>query len=300
MSSSVSHLEAIGLAVAGFTLWVLADTTIKLAGQSALPAYEVIAFQGFFIAAFLALYGFWRRDTKALWPTLPKRQFLRSCLDLGNNLCVVVALRHLPLTMFYILVFTAPMVIAILGVLFLREDVEWRKGCAIFAGFAGVVIAVNPFGSHGKGDWFGYAACAVCVACFSTNMVWSRRLTQIERPDSLTFFSGLVGFAAGLSLMLWHAEPVSLRMLALLSAMGMFCALGSICFFTALKFTTAADVSQYHYTQLLSGSLLTWLIWREKPTIFMLMGGVLITVAGIYIAVRAARQGIGPKTIMRE
>lgn len=300
MSSSVSHLEAIGLALAGFTLWVLADTTIKLAGQSALPAYEVIAFQGFFIAGFLALWGLWRREVKSLWPKLPKRQFVRSCLDLGNNLCVVVALRHLPLTMFYILVFTAPMVIAIMGVLFLREDVEWRKACAIFAGFAGVVIAVNPFSSHREGDWFGYAACAVCVACFSTNMVWSRKLTQIERPDSLTFFSGMVGFAVGLALMFWHAEPVSLRMLALLSAMGLFCALGSICFFTALRFTTAADVSQYHYTQLLSGSLLTRLIWREKPTIFMLLGGILITVAGIYIAVRAARQGIGPKTIMRE
>jgi len=59
---------------------------------------------------------------------------------------VVVALRHLSLTMFYILVFTAPMVIALLSSVFLREGLTWRKGVAIVAGFAGVVIAVNPWG----------------------------------------------------------------------------------------------------------------------------------------------------------
>jgi hypothetical protein len=47
MKPSVSHLEAIGLAVAGFTLFVLADISIKIAGRSLLPAHEIVAFQGF-------------------------------------------------------------------------------------------------------------------------------------------------------------------------------------------------------------------------------------------------------------
>ena len=38
MKSSVSDFGAIGFALAGFTFWVLGDSSIKLMGQSRLPA----------------------------------------------------------------------------------------------------------------------------------------------------------------------------------------------------------------------------------------------------------------------
>jgi drug/metabolite transporter (DMT)-like permease len=292
MNSLVSDLEAIGLALAGFTLWVLADSTIKLIGRSTLPACEIIAFLGLFIIAFLAAYALARGEIRLLWPRQPRLQTLRSCLDLANNLCVVVALRHVPLTLFYILVFTSPIVITILAALFLNEKIEPRKAFAVIAGFAGVVIAVNPFGSSRPGDWIGYAACMVCIACFSVNMVWSRVLTRTETPQSLTFFSGIVMVVAGFGSMLFHAEPLTPRLLAALLATGLFCALGGICFYVALKHTSAANVSQYHYTQLVSGSLVAYLVWREFPTPPMILGGSLIVASGLYIAFLASRAGM--------
>src|SRR5580658_5205971 len=105
MPTSVSDLEAVGFAVTGFTCWVLADTSIKMVGASNLPAYEVLAFLGLFIVALLLLRGAWLHEIKTVWPKRPGRQLIRSSLDLANNICVVIALRHLPLTMFYILVF---------------------------------------------------------------------------------------------------------------------------------------------------------------------------------------------------
>jgi drug/metabolite transporter (DMT)-like permease len=292
MKPSVSHLEAIGLAVAGFTLFVLADTSIKIAGRSLLPAHEIVAFQGFFTTAFLILYGLLRRNVRDLWPQRPRRLLVRSCLDLCNNFCVVIALRHLPLTLFYILVFASPIVIAILATCFLRERMDLGKAAAILTGFSGVVIAVDPFGSGSQGDWIGYAACAICVGCFATSMVWSRVITQSEGPESITFFSGLVMSVAGSGAMLWQHGPLNLRLLTVLFAMGVCCTVGSICFFTALKHTTAANVSQYHYTQLVSGSLITYVIWQQKPTLPMLVGGVLIIASGIYVALRT-RSRIG-------
>jgi drug/metabolite transporter (DMT)-like permease len=293
MTSSLSDLEAVGFALAGFTFWVLADTSVKMAGSSNLPAYEVIAFLGVFIVAILLFRGLARRELSAVWPKRPRRQLVRSCLDLANNFCVVVALRHVPLTLFYILVFMSPMVITLLAALFLHERLEWRKGTAIVAGFVGVVVAVDPFSSSRQGDWIGFAACMVCVACFSVNMVWSRVITQTETPESLTFLSGALMALTGFACMLWHAEPLTTRLTAVLIAMGLFCAFGSICFFIALKHTSAANVSQYHYTQLISGALLAYLIWREKPTFSMLVGGAVIILSGVYIAFTASRERIG-------
>jgi len=289
-SSGLSHLGAIGYALAGFTFWVLTDTSIKLIGQSGLPPYEMVAFLGLFMAMFLGMYCISRNQVHVLKPKRLDLQMARACLDTVNNVCVVIALRHLTLTLFYILVFTAPMVIALLSSIFLREGLPWRKGLAIGAGFAGVVIAVNPFGSARDGDWVGFTACMICVACFSVNMVWSRVLTRTEHPESLTFFSGLVTAAAGFLLMLFvHAEPLTWRLLAGLFAMGLFCALGTLCFYIAVKHTSAANVSQYHYTQLITGTLLTYLIWHIRPNIYVLMGGALIFGSGLYDLAPAKR-----------
>jgi drug/metabolite transporter (DMT)-like permease len=288
--NSRSDFEAIGLALAGFTLWVLADSTIKLIGKSALPAYEVIAFIGLFTVMFLAIFAMVRGELTVLWPRQPKKQLVRSCLDLSNNLCVVVALRHVPLTLFYILVFTSPMVIALLAAIFLHEQITLRKSVAVIAGFAGVVIAVDPFSSARPGDWIGYLACMVCVTCFSINMVWSRVLTRTETPQSLTVFSGLLMLVTGCACMLWHSEPLTLPLLAGLAAIGCFCAVGSLCFFVALKHTTAGNVSQYHYTQLLTGALVAFLVWHEIPTLSMVLGASLIIASGAYIAYVASRE----------
>jgi drug/metabolite transporter (DMT)-like permease len=304
--SRLSHLEAITLATTGFTPWVLTDTAIKLINQSHLPWYEVLAFLGLFMALFLVARGFLRRDLRALLPHKLRPQLLRSDLDLGNNICVIVALRHLALTTFFILIFLAPIVVALLSPFFLGERMTSKKALAILSGFAGVVIAVHPWDSAREGDWIGYAACMVCVGCFSVNIVWSRVLTQTENPESLTLFSAVVMALAGFGLMLdfgfmpGYAAPLTARVAALLVAMGLLCSIGSLCFFVALKHTTAANVSQFHYTQLITGALMTWLVWRQKPSLFTIAGAVLIIVSGVYIAVHAshdARMWAHPTTV---
>jgi drug/metabolite transporter (DMT)-like permease len=92
----------------------------------------------------------------------------------------------------------------------------------------------------------------------------------------------------GLGAMFWHAEPVDGRLLLALSAMGAFCSAGSICFFLALKHTSASNVSQYHYTQLVTGAIVSYLVWHELPTVWMVMGGALIVISGLYIALLAS------------
>ncbi len=299
-ATNVSEQGAIGFALAGFTFWVLADSSIKLVGQSGLPAYEMVAFLGLFMAACIGAYGLARGEAGRLRPHRLKLQLLRACLDMGNNVCVVVALRHLTLTLFYILVFTAPMVIALLSAVVLREGLGLRKVVSLAAGFAGVVLAVHPWdaisattGATGNGfgrewDWVGVGACGVCVACFSTNMVWSRVLTQTERPESLAFFSGVVtAVAGGVWMGVWHSEPVTVRLAVGLAAMGLFCALGTLCFYVAVKHTSAATVSQYHYTQLVTGAVVSYLVWRNIPGWHVLVGGVLILGSGLYMAMMA-------------
>ena len=89
--------------------------------------------------------------------------------------------------------------------------------------------------------------------------------------------------------MLVHAEHIISRLLGELVAMGIFCAVGTLCFYTAVKHTSASNVSQYHYTQLLTGALISYVLWHELPTLWMLAGAALIVGSGAYIAFAAAR-----------
>ena len=290
MNPTISHFKAICYAIAGFTSFVLCDSLIKRVGHSRLPNYEIVAFLGLFMSGFIVLYAVWQRSLKGLWPRRPARLLIRGLLDVGNNLCVVIALRHLSLTLFYTLVFTSPMLVAILGRIFLNELLDWRKVGAILLGFLGVVIAVYPSRSSGSNAWVGVAACAVCVSCFSVVIVWSRVIAQQESPESMTFFSGLVAAGAGLIGMLFYAAPLTAGMLGALAGMGLLGAVGSIWMFIALRSTTAATVSQYHYSQLVSGALVAYLFFDEVPTVWMLAGAVLIIASGLYIGVRKQRE----------
>ena len=292
MPTLSSHLGSILLAIAGFTFWVLCDSAIKLAGQSRLPNYEIVAFLGAFMAMFLFLYAVARGEVTELWPKKPKRLLVRALLDVNNNLCVVIALRHLSLTLFYILVFTSPMMVAVFGRIFLKERLDGRKIAALLVGFLGVVVTVYPLRSNGTGDWVGVACCALCSTCFSAVIVWSRVIAQTEKPESMTFLSGLVAAGIGGAAMLYHAAPVTGPVLLALVAMGLLCGLGSVCIALALKHAAAATVSQYHYTQLVVGSLVAYVLFHEKPNLWMLAGAALIVAAGFSIALQAGAASV--------
>ena len=284
MKPRVSNLTAILFALFGFTCWVLCDSCIKWIGQFGLPPEEVVAFMGLFMALTLALHAVIRRNLNSLRPHSLARQILRALLDMTINVCVVIALRHLSLTMFYILIFTSPLVISILSAVFLAERISPKQFFALVVGFCGVIIAVAPWGHAQPIDRIGLLSCLICVACFSVNMVWSRVLTRTESPESLAFCSGLVTAMVGLALTSIHAEPISRTLWIATGSMGIFCAAGTLSFYVAVKHTSASNVSQYHYTQLLTGALISYLVWQDKPSIPLLIGGSLIIGSGLMIA----------------
>jgi drug/metabolite transporter (DMT)-like permease len=287
MKTRVSDFTAIFFALFGFACWVLGDSCIKWIGQYGLPPEEIVAFMGFFMALTLALHAAVRRNLASLRPQSVLRQTLRALLDMTINVCVVIALRHLSLTMFYILIFTSPLVTSLLSAVFLSERITPKQSLALLVGFCGVIIAVAPWSHAQRIDFIGLISCLVCVACFSINMVWSRVLTRTETPESLAFCSGLLTAIVGLTVTSFHPQPLTRTLWLATGMMGVFCAVGTLSFYIAVKHTSASNVSQYHYTQLLTGALISYIVWHDKPGIPLLVGGSLIIGSGLMIALAA-------------
>ncbi len=290
MSRHASPLRGIVYALGGFSFWVLTDTTMKLAGENALPPYQVVAFLGIVAMLLLTVKAAAQKKLKALWPRRPMPQLARAALSVGSNIGNAIALNHLPLTSFYVIAFSAPMVIALLATVVLRERMGIAKFLAILAGFGGVVIAVNPAHILSGGNWIGYAGILFSVACFAVSSVWLRAMSQSETVDSMAFVTGLVEAVPCLALMLvWHTEPMNARLLLTLFAMGACGVIGNFLYYDALRLAPAATVAPFHYTQIIMGAIIGFVVWNDVPSIHTLVGAAIITGAGLSIAAHASR-----------
>jgi drug/metabolite transporter (DMT)-like permease len=284
MKPRITNLQAIGFGLLAYFLWALSDAFMKLAGESNLSPYEIVGLLGAIGATVMFIRACLQRKVKTLWPKNPRAQTLRAFLATLLNCVNVVALHHLPLALFYITVFTAPMMICLLAWIFLKEKMEWPKIAAIIAGFIGVIIAINPFGVASHGDWIGYAMALISAVIFAMNMVWLRAMTQSESSDSLIFYNAFVAMIFGFTITLWHADPVGLKLMLVLIIMSILSLLGNLALYQAIKNAMAATISQFHYSQLVVGALLGFFIWHEVPTISMVVGAGIIIASGLYIA----------------
>lgn len=285
----LSRLPASGFAVLGFTSWVFSDTLMKLAGETNLPPFEAVALLCLFGIVLMAAKRAVQGNLGALWPRRPALQAGRVLIVLASSMANAIALRHLPLALFYTAVFTAPLVISVVAAVVLRERLTVRQAAAIAAGFAGAVIAVDPFDSLKQGDWTGWAAIAVSVMCFSGGSVWLRVITRSETSDSIAFFFGVVGLVVcGVPTAL-AGVPVSVPTLMLFPAMAAFSLLGQLCNYTAMRLAAAATVSQFHYTQIVAGAVLGYLVWHDVPSANTVIGAAIIIAAGLYAARAAGR-----------
>lgn len=289
----MTHSRALIYCILGFTLWVFADVFMRMAGEAALPPTQVVGFLGGFMALFMVLKAApaGSRGLAGLWPRRPEKQFLRCAFSLGSNLANAVALKHLPLAVFYVAVFLSPLLIVLLAALLLREHISWKQVLAVLAGFVGVVLAMNPFGGMQGGDWTGFVAVMVSNICFALSVVWLRRMTQTETIDSIAFSTGILELLFGLVALLFIPfVPVKGSVLLLLAAMGLFCLLGNLLNYLSLRHLKAATVEQFHYTQLVGGAIIGYLVWQEIPAWHTFAGAAIIIAAGFYVAALSHRE----------
>jgi drug/metabolite transporter (DMT)-like permease len=92
--------------------------------------------------------------------------------------------------------------------------------------------------------------------------------------------------------MLWHTVSIDSQLLIILFFTAALSVAGNLFYSFALKHTTAANVAQFHYTQIITGAIIGYLMWQSVPTPFLIVGSVIIIASGLYIATRARKAEI--------
>ena len=285
----MTQTQAMLCALTSFFLWVVVDTAIKLASQTSLSPFLIIAILGSAGALGIVGVSSYKGTVSTLAPHCPKEQILISLCAASITYASVIALKHLPLTPYYTIGFLAPLIVAGMSSLLKHEALTATKLACLVAGFLGVILAIALHGWQGEGSLAGYLAVFICVFGFSVMTVMTRKIAQKTSPESIQLLNACaVGSVGILGFLLQSTTALpDIKVLAMLVIAGGINITGNVLYGTALKHTASTNVAQTHYTQIIFGTLFGYLLWLEIPTWNLIVGSVIIIAAGLIVAKQA-------------
>lgn len=263
----------------------LNDVCTKYIGTR-LSGAEVAFFRFFFST--LVLFPFLLAKGKPAFVTrYPKAQCIRAVLLVLSMTAWSYGVASLPLTLATTISFTTPLFILPLAKIFLKEQVGLQRWGATLLGFLGIIVSIHPTSST-----FNPMALALVLATLmfaSLDIINKKLLTEDESMLSMLFYSGLgtaiLGFIP--ALLTWETPTLQELFILLLLGGG-----GSLILFCLLKAFRATDISalqSFRYTEFVVSAFLGLILFREFPTLNILLGATLIIPATFYIAVYETR-----------
>ena len=234
-------------------------------------------------AAILLAPFLWISGPKKLFAVeRPGLQLARVVASTAEVFSFYFAVVYLPLADVMTYWLAAPIYVAAVSPLVLKEPVGWRRWSAIAIGFVGVVIALEPSSEALTLP----ALISILGSMFFAFMMISGRSLR-GTPDTTLAFWQIVGAAlAGLVWAPFDWTPLKPLDMALLALLGVVAMLAHLLVNRALKLADAATVAPLQYTLLFWAIVFGWLIFGDAPRLSMVLGAGLIVASGLFIFFR--------------
>jgi drug/metabolite transporter (DMT)-like permease len=192
------------------------------------------------------------------------------------------AVIYLPLADAVAFYLACPIFVTLFAIVFLKEQVGWRRWLAIVLGFIGVLIAVNPTG-NGIG-WPALIALSGTILFAGLNIL-TRKLAGANEVALVTWqVASALLFGLVVAPFRW-VEP-SLFDFACLGLLGIVATLAHMGVNRSLAYAPAAVVVPYQYTLIVWAVILGFLFFGDVPKPHVLIGSAIIVAAGLYIFMR--------------
>ncbi|RWK43479.1 DMT family transporter [Mesorhizobium sp.] len=286
------------LKVVSVAVFVAMSSCIKAAGT--VPAGQIVFFRSFFaifpIVVFLAFQG---KLGTGFSTKRPLNHIARGVVGVCAMGLGFFALIRLPLPEAIALNYAQPLLVVVFSSIFLGEAIRVYRWSAVAVGLVGVLVISWPeltlLGSGaalGDQEVLGVIAALVAAAMSAVAMLLVRNLVQSEPTATIVlWFSVTASVLALLSLPFgWQAlTPVQA---GLLIAAGFCGGLAQILMTAAYRHAEASVVAPFEYTSMLLGIVVGYLAFGDVPTVHMLIGGVIVVAAGIFIIWRERQLGL--------
>ena len=249
---------------------------------------EVIFIRGVISTLILGLYLFFKKKL-TLDVMISKPLHGRGAVESVAAVFFFLGLMYLPFGELYSLLNLAPILITASGAFILGEKVGWRRWTAVILGFVGVLIVVNPNDLK-----FGFAFLYPLISAVFITQRDTITRKYLKNFDSLqvvfiTSLSVTIFFSFG---MILNYQPINLEIFIYIFLSAIFVTIGYYFSVLTIKTANISTTSPFRYTIIIFGIVLGYFIFKETPSINMIIGSLLIIGSGIFIIFRQKKIGI--------
>ena len=285
----------------GMAIFSIQDALIKFVYEDS-SLYEL--YFGRTLTAFILLSSYLKFSKQKIilkthYPFLTI--FRVICFFFGFSL-FYVSITFMSLAMANALFFSSPFFISILAMLFLKEKIGIRRWAAIFVGFVGVYIVLNPDFKNFNMINLAPVGCALCYAISMT-------ITKITSDKDNVYTQMLHLYIGAITISIlffiftgdgqfntftdptfqfifreWFTNPVYAW--PIIIAMGITATFSFYFVFSAYSIASPSTVSVFEYSLIIWSIIIGYLLFNDIPSIRTFIGVILIISAGIYIYIR--------------
>ena len=208
-----------------------------------------------------------------------KIQILRSVLSIIESGCFILSFRYLTLADAHSIASLTPVLVVALSAIILREHVSLKTWITIFVGFVGVLIIMRP----GLSLFDPKSLIPLAGAFFlSIYQIVTRKASEKDSNETSLFYTSIVGIIlmAIIGYNFW--QPLMENSFIYFIAIGFFFSLGLYFQIIALSMARAGIIQPFHYTLIFWAIILGYIFYDDFPDIPTLIGGLVITVSGVY------------------
>lgn len=284
-----SRLLGIGLRVGAVAGFAVMAAMIKLGYQAGISTVELTFYRFAFGLPPLLLWIAWSRNFAAWRTGRPLAHAWRAAAGLTTMVLAFSALAWLPLAEATTLSFAAPLFAIILSALVLGEKVGPHRWSAVALGFVGVLIVMQPEGSHLPAAGLLLAAAAAFGVGVTTITI--RQIGRTEGTQTIVLYFSLLSLPAVGLLMPFFGRAHDGPEWLILFALGSFGGIAQLLLTASLRYAPVPVVVPFDYTQLLWAVLLGWLVFADRPAATTWLGAAAIIASGLYTLYREHRLG---------
>lgn len=209
----------------------------------------------------------------------PWLQTISALLIVVESVVFVLALSYLPLADTHAIAAASPLIVIVLGMLFLHERAGPSRWLAVVAGFIGMLLIVRP--GFRTFDW-PLLLPVLGALMWGGYQILIRLCTRTDSADTTLVWSSFVPLAATTLVGPIGWQWPDATAWALMVAAALCGAFASYALIRALDYAEASAVQPYSYTLLVWVTILGALVFGHFPGAWTLIGAAIIVASGLY------------------
>lgn len=249
-----------------------------------MPVIEILFYRSILALPLLLIIIYFKYGLDCIKPKNIKFHILRCVVGTVGMVFIILSYKYLPLGETAGILYTSPIILTVMSVIFFKEKIRYHRTIALIIGFVGALLILKP----GADFNFYLLLPLVAAILWSLLIIIMRKLSETDNIYSITFiffcFGSITGFVY---LMIYGFSPINdTKTILLLLTCGVCAVVSQLTILQAIKLCDTTLFASSKYLHLFMAVMGGYFVFNEVLPNQSIFGMCLIALSGIYLALR--------------